>query len=180
MPRQTLARGLDPQIGQHCRILVLGSMPGTVSLRAAEYYAHPRNLFWDSVETAFGIDQELPYRVRISGLHGVNVGLWDVLTNCSRHASSDTTIRDAQCNDFVQLLKTQLQINRICLNGSAAFNHWQRLVMPSFSDAGANTNLGANTTLGEIEIIRLPSTSPANAAMARAVKMKAWCAALTR
>ncbi|MBL6775345.1 MAG: hypothetical protein ISQ26_08035 [Candidatus Puniceispirillum sp.] len=52
--------------------------------------------------------------------------------------------------------------------------------MPSFAYVGAKTNLGANTNLGEVEIICLSSTSPANAAMARAVKMKAYCAALMR
>ena len=192
MPRQTLASGLDPQIGEQCRILVLGSMPGTLSLRAVEYYANPRNLFWDCVETAFGIDRDLSYQTRLSALYRVNVGLWDVLATCSRHASSDATIRGAQCNDFVHLLKTQPQIERICLNGSTAFNYWRRLVMPSFGDAppniglgintglGINAGLGINTGLGEIEIIHLPSTSPANAGMARAVKIDAWCAALTR
>ena len=86
----------------------------------------------------------------------------------------DATIRDAEFNDFVKLLSAYPQINRICLNGRTAFDYWRRLVMPSFSDK-LTTNL-----LADVEIIGLPSTSPAHAAISPAVKIDGWRAALKK
>ena len=174
MLRQTVISALAPEISVSCQILVLGSMPGAISQKEAEYYAHPRNSFWDCVETAFQIDRNAPYQARLAALNDAHIGLWDVLASCSRKASSDATIRDAKCNDFVKLLSAYPQINRICLNGRTAFDYWRRLVMPSFSGKIAK-NL-----LADVEIIGLPSTSSAHAAISPAVKIDGWCAALRK
>ena len=103
-----------------------------------------------------------------------HIGLWDVLASCSRKASSDATIRDAKCNDFVKLLSAYPKIDRICLNGRTAFDYWRRLVIPSFADE-IDKEL-----LADVEIIGLPSTSPAHAALSPAAKINAWCAALSK
>ena len=173
MLRQTVISALAPAISVSCQILVLGSMPGTTSQKEAEYYAHPRNLFWDCVETTFQIDRNAPYQVRLAALNDAHIGLWDVLASCSRKASSDATIRDAKCNDFVKLLSAYPQISRICLNGRAAFDYWRRLVIPSFADELAKD------LLADVKIIGLPSTSPAHATLWPAAKIDAWCAALS-
>jgi hypoxanthine-DNA glycosylase len=174
MLRQTLISALAPQISVSCRILVLGSMPGAISQKNAEYYAHPRNLFWDCIETAFQIDRNAPYQARLAALNDAHIGLWDVLATCSRKASSDATIRDAKCNDFVKLLAAYPKISRICLNGRTAFDYWRRLVIPSFAEDPAKD------LLADVEIIGLPSTSPAHAALSPAVKLDAWYAALSK
>ena len=127
---------------------------------------------WDCVETAFQIDRYVPYHARLAALNDAHIGLWDVLASCSRKASSDTTIHDAKCNDFVKLLSAYPQMNRICLNGRTAVDYWRRLVIPSFA------NEIANELLADVEIIGLPSTSPAHAALSPAAKIDAWCAAL--
>ena len=101
-------------------------------------------------------------------------GLWNVLASCSRKASSYATIRDAKCNDFVKLLSVYPQISQICLNGRAAFDYWRRLVIPSFSDEQAKD------LLADVEIIGLPSTSPAHAALSPAAKIDAWRATLSK
>ena len=174
MLHQTVISALAPEISLSCQILVLGSMPGAISQKEAEYYAHPRNLFWDCVETAFQIDRNAPYQARLAALNEAHIGLWDVLASCSRKASSDATIRDVKFNDFVKLLSSYPQINRICLNGRTAFDYWRRLVIPSFS------NKLAKDLLADVEIIGLPSTSPAHAALSPAAKIDAWCAALSK
>ena len=130
MLRQTVISALAPAISVSFQILILGSMPGAVSQNEAEYYAHPRNLFWDCVETAFQIDQNAPYQARLAALNDAHIGLWDVLASCSRKASSDATIRHGKCNDFVKLFSAYPQISRICLNGRAASDYWRRLVIP--------------------------------------------------
>ena len=53
MFRQTFISALAPKIRVFCQILVLGNMLGAMSQKEVEYYAHLRNLFWDSVERAF-------------------------------------------------------------------------------------------------------------------------------
>ena len=174
MLHQTVISALAPEISLSCQILVLGSMPGVISQKEAEYYAHPRNLFWDCVETEFQIDRNAPYQAWLAALNDAHIGLWDVLASCSRKASLDATIRDAKSNDFVQLLSAYPQINRICLNGRAAFDYWRRLVIPSFSDELAKD------LLADVEIIGLPSTSSAHAALSPAAKIDAWCAALSK
>ena len=93
MLRRTVISVLAPEISVSCQILVLGSMPGAISQKEAEYYAHPRNLFWDCVETAFQIDRNAPYQARLAALNDAHIGLWDVLASCSCKASSDATIR---------------------------------------------------------------------------------------
>ena len=42
-----------PIIDGNTRILVIGTMPGAVSLERQEYYAHERNLFWKVVSETF-------------------------------------------------------------------------------------------------------------------------------
>ena len=96
------------------------------------------------------------------------------MASCSRRTSSDATIRDVKFNDFVKLLSSYPQINRICLNGRTAFDYWRRLVIRSFSDELAKD------LLADVEIIGLPSTSPAHAALSPAAKIDAWCAALSK
>ena len=51
---------------------------------------------------------------------------------------------------------------------------WRRLVIPSFADE-LDKELFA-----DVEIIGLPSTSPAHAALSPAAKIDAWCAALSK
>ena len=81
-------------------MLILGSMPGTASLDAARYYAHPRNAFWPialalvSGEPPRAARRELPpYEVRTARLVDGGVALWDVLAECERPGSLDSAIR---------------------------------------------------------------------------------------
>jgi len=72
--RQTVISALAPEISVSCQILVLGSMPGAISQKETEYYAHPRNLFWDCVETVFQIDRNAPYQARLVALNDAYIG----------------------------------------------------------------------------------------------------------
>ena len=122
----------------------------------------------------FQIDRNAPYQARLGALNDAHIGLWDFLASCSREASLDATIRNAKFNDFVKLLSAYPQISRICLNGRAASDYWRRLVIPSFADELTKD------LLADLEIIVLPSTSPAHAALSPAAKIDAWCAALSK
>jgi hypothetical protein len=53
-------------------------------------------------------------------------------------------------------------------------DYWRRVVTPSFADE-LDKELLTN-----VEIICLPSTSPAHAALSPTAKIDAWCAALSK
>ncbi len=159
--------GFAPVMGATPRILVLGSMPGERSLAAGQYYAHPRNAFWPIMGRILGFDADIAYAERLRILTDSGVALWDVLQSCVRPGSLDASIANGSriVNDFAGLFRKQLTIKKICLNGGEAERSFKRFVEPALPLHG-------------IDRIRLPSTSPAHAALGFDQKLEAWQEAL--
>jgi len=154
-----------PIVNASSHTLVLGSMPGRVSLRAGEYYAHPRNLFWRSMERLLRIDPSAPYDQRVASLLEHGVALWDVLKSCTRESSLDADIVSSSIvpNDFQRLFREYPSIRVVCFNGAKAAKSFSRHVLGELGDLGDTLSLH-----------RLPSTSPANASIPFDRKLEAW------
>lgn len=158
--------GLPPVVDDATRVLVLGSMPGEASLRAQQYYAHPRNAFWRIMSDIVGVDLHADYDVCLRQLRVAGIGLWDVLHVCDRPGSLDAAIvrETMEINDFQQLFGAHPGIVRVCFNGAKAAQVFHRLVAP--------------TLRSPVDSRALPSTSPANAAIPYDAKLRAWRAAV--
>jgi len=152
-----------PVASPDARCLILGSMPGVASLRAARYYAHPRNAFWPIMGELLGFPPEQPYAARLQALQSAGIALWDVIAGCRRRGSLDADIvgSSVRPNDFAGFFARHRAIRRVCFNGGAAEQAFRRHVQPQLDLAG-------------IELCRLPSTSPAHAGLSRADKLAAW------
>lgn len=163
---QPRIRSFAPIVDIRSRVLVLGSMPGVASLDADRYYAHPRNLFWPITGALFGFDPTLPYEARLACLGANGVALWDVAGECVRPGSLDARIEAGSvvANDIGGLLARYPDIARIRFNGAAAEALFRRHV---------------SQTLDPVpDLLRLPSTSPAHAALGFEAKLAAWRAGL--
>lgn len=162
-------RSFAPVSRSDANILILGSMPGNKSLQASEYYAHPRNLFWDIMQTVLGIPRSAQYPHRLEQLKEHRIALWDVAFECERRSSLDSDIvgSSVEPNDFASFFSVHADIRRICLNGNKAAELFARHVQKRLPQAL------------ELDILTLPSTSPANAAMSREQKLNAWRQALS-
>ena len=156
-----MPRGFPPVLGPAPRVLVLGTMPSRASLRRRQYYGHARNLFWPFAGELLGIDPGLDYERRIAALVRRGVALWDVARRCERELSSDATIRSVEPNDIAALLAARPGMRAVFFNGAKAEELFRSLVLP---------DLGGR----EVHLERLPSTSPANASMPRAIKLARW------
>ena len=155
-----LLQGLPPVLARHTRLVVLGSFPGVASLQAQQYYGHPRNHFWPLLGALWGLDlQRLPYRQRLAELRRRGLGLWDVYACCRREGSLDAAIEDAELNDLASLKRRAPRLQLVAHNGgesARAMRHIQALGLP---------------------VLRLPSSSPANASWSFGRKLDAWRAA---
>ena len=90
----SLVQSFPPIVSQQSKLLILGSMPGEASLKAGQYYAHPRNAFWHIMGVLFGAGPSLPYQSRVTILQSVGVALWDSLQACIRPGSLDASIKE--------------------------------------------------------------------------------------
>ena len=157
----TVLEGLGPVVDADTRLIVLGSFPGVASLRAQQYYGHPRNHFWAILGALWQVDlMSADYPRRLAAARARGLGLWDVYASCSREGSLDSAIVDAQLNDLASLTRIAPGLRAIVHNGgesARAMRHTRALGLP---------------------VLRLPSTSPANASWSFEKKLAAWRAAL--
>ncbi len=159
-----LVHSFEPVIGRKPRILILGSMPGVVSLQAVQYYANPRNIFWSIMAELFGIAIDCDYQQRIEQISHLPLALWDTIKACHREGSLDSNIQKHQleANNIPSLLIQYSDIRLVACNGATSEKYFNQLVKPLLSvDHG-------------IVIKRLPSTSPANAGMTFEQKLSSW------
>lgn len=91
--------------------------------------------------------------------HGL--ALWDTLESCTITGASDASIRDVVPNDIAGLLR-KAPIRAVFCNGATAYRIYTKYQQP----------------LTGIPAVRLPSTSPANAACSPARLEELWGAAL--
>ena len=157
-------QSFEPIIGHEPRALILGSMPGIASLEAVQYYAHPRNAFWPIMGELFDFDHAIDYGLRIRQIEVLPIILWDSLKACYRPGSLDASIDDAtaEANDFPLLLRQHPGIRAILFNGATSEKYFRKLALPLLPQAD------------RIDLIRMPSTSPANAGMSFEQKLAAW------
>jgi len=151
-----------PLANSQARVLVLGSMPGKRSLELQQYYGHPRNAFWKIMEDLWGIPAALPYEERIARLLCEGVAVWDVMQSCVREGSLDASIVEASIivNDFPNFFSHHPQVRHVFFNGAKAEQAFRKYVVVEKIPA--------------VTCVRLPSTSPANAATRYPQKLQAW------
>src|SRR3954470_8705768 len=145
------------------RVLVLGSMPGTASLRASQYYAYQHNAFWPIMGALFGAGPEIPYARRIAILRRAGLAVWDVLASCAREGSLDADIEEHSImpNDFRTFFDTHPRVQQVFFNGSKAETSFNRYVRLNLCERG-------------FRFARLPSPSPAHASLPLSRKLQAW------
>ena len=130
-------------------ILILGSVPSVKSREQGFFYMHPQNRFWKVLSFIFNEDfVSASIEEKKALLLKHNVALYDVIESCDIIGSSDVSIKNVEPSTEVvnQILKTG-KIKKIVLNGGKAATLFDKYFK-----------------INSIEVIKLPSTSPANAA----------------
>lgn len=161
MIEQSYKNCFAPVLAPNTRLLILGSLPGEASLSAGQYYAHPRNQFWDLLGKTFDLDlRGLAYEKRLLALQELDIGLWDIVAKAQRQGSLDSNLREVEHNQFDQLFTLAPALKVIACNGTESWRRSQRLYGTWLEQHG-------------IRLIPLPSSSPAYT-MPFSKKLSAW------
>ncbi|WP_296659819.1 DNA-deoxyinosine glycosylase [Paraburkholderia sp.] len=156
----TFKRCFAPVVDEMTRVLILGSLPGEVSLAHGQYYANPQNKFFNLVGDTIGVPLiELDYAARLRALLDHHIGLWDVVAEARRIGSLDSRIRDHASNDLIALIDTLPNLVAIAFNGGTA----EKIGMRALGE-----------TADRYRLIRLPSSSPAYASLSYDAKLCTW------
>ena len=140
-----------PVYDDRSRALILGTWPSPKSREMAFYYGHPQE--------PLPAREDIAAKKQLLLRHGL--ALWDTLESCTITGASDASIRDVVPNDIAGLLR-KAPIRAVFCNGATAYRIYTKYQQP----------------LTGIPAVRLPSTSPANAACSPARLEALWGAAL--
>lgn len=147
MEYKHLSHGFGPIYDERSRVLILGSFPSVKSREENFYYGHAQNRFWPLMARL--LDAPLPSdraeKCALMLAHGI--ALWDVIEECDISGSADSSIKNAVPTDVRHVLN-KAEIQGIYCNGALAYKLYMQKLYP----------------LCGIEAVKLPSTSPANAA----------------
>ncbi len=157
MEYQQIRHPIPPLYDENSEILVLGSFPSVKSREAGFFYGHPQNRFWRVTAAVFGdaVPQTIPEKRSFLLRH--HIAVWDVIASCEIAGSSDSSIRNVTPNDLSVILNAA-KIRRIFVNGGTADRCYQKYQLPQTG----------------IPAVKLPSTSPANAAWSIGRLCEAW------
>lgn len=154
---ETLTHTFTPVFDENSRILILGTFPSVKSRENQFYYGHPQNRFWKVIaaltDSAVPRTIEEKKRMLLDG----RIAIWDVIASCQIEGSSDSSIRNVVPNDIAGLLK-KTDIQAVFCNGAKAYELYVKY---------------CEKACGK-QAVKLPSTSPANAAWSLERLTESW------
>jgi hypoxanthine-DNA glycosylase len=142
-----VTHGFPPFYGKESRILILGSFPSVRSREVSFFYGFPRNRFWQVMADLRQAPLPVTEEEKRIFLSENRVALYDVIEECDIHASSDSSITGVIPADLTPILQAA-DIRAIFTNGATASRLYERYLEPVLHRPS----------------VKLPSTSPANAA----------------
>ena len=156
MEDKILEHPFKPIVFKDTEVLILGSFPSIKSFEKNFYYAHPRNQFWKIMEAvkSYPVNNK---DQKIWLLKESKFGLWDMIKNCSRDNSLDSSLEEEEVNDIASFLEENPTIKKLAFTGKK-------------SQALFETHFGYL----EIERVYLPSPSAAYAKMSIEDKVKMY------
>lgn len=135
---------IEPIYNENSNILILGSFPSVKSREQKFFYGHPQNRFWKVLSYVFNEPLPITIDEKKQLLLKNNIAVWDVVKSCDIRGSSDSSIENVVVNDIDIILKAA-DIKKIFANGDKAYKLFKKYYSK------------------DIDIKKLPSTSPANA-----------------
>ena len=157
MEYEHIVHSFEPVYDKASEILILGTLPSVKSRENNFYYGHKQNRFWKVLATL--LKEPVPHTIeeKKAMLLARRIALWDVIQSCDIKGSSDSSIKNVQPTDIGMILE-KTNITRIYANGNKAGQLYKRYQFP----------------VTGIEVMVLPSTSPANAAWSLERLCEAW------
>lgn len=154
---QRFVHTFDPIYSNESNILILGSFPSVKSRENNFFYGHPQNRFWKVISSVF--ESQVPNTIaeKKEFLYNSKIALWDTIHSCDIIGSSDSSIKNVIPSNINIILNTS-DIKAIFTNGTASYKLYMKYCFSS-------TNR---------EAIKLPSTSPANAAFSLEKLTSIW------
>lgn len=158
---EAITKGLEPVADSESEYLILGTLPGKVSLQTQRYYANSSNYFWRIISSIF--DEDIPdsYEDKLDLLKRHHIALWDVLKSASRESSLDSDIMNPEANDVLGFISTHPNLRVIGLNGKKAEDYFEKFIKIH--------NLPEN-----IRVVSLPSSSSTNTHHKLDAKISVW------
>lgn len=146
-----------PIYNANSKILILGSFPSIKSRIDGFFYGNPQNRFWKIISKITNNPVPISISEKKNLLLNNNIALWDVIKSCDIDGSKDNTIRNVIPNDL-SIIFNQANIESVFANGNIAYNLYVKY----------------SKDLYNADIIKLPSTSPANASINFEKLFKIW------
>ena len=165
--RERVVQEFAPVCDAHSKVLILGTAPSRKSREAGFYYGHPQNRFWKVLSAVLGEAVPASIEDKKALLLRNHVALWDVIEACDIIGSSDSSIKNVRGNDMRLILDTA-EIDAVVLNGGKAYELFVKYCRPYIKDYFRENKPA---------LVKLPSTSPANAAWTLDRLTAAWRAA---
>ena len=150
---------LKPIYNEFSKILILGSMPSTISRETNFYYAHKTNRFWPILSILFNTELKTISN-KENFLLNNNIAIFDMIKECDITGSSDSSVKNIKVNNLIPIIKNS-NIKYIFCTGKLSYNLYQKyykdlnlecFYLPSPSSANATYSL--EKLLNEYKIIK--------------------------
>ena len=150
-----------PIFDKNSKILILGSFPSVISRKFGFYYTNPQNRFWRVLTGILNAAVPESIDEKIKFLLSHHIAIYDAAISCEIEGSSDAKMSKIMPVNLKPIFK-EANITQVYANGGKAHEICEKHLKNQIVNATGK------------ELVKLPSTSPANAKFSLEKLVQEW------